>query len=211
MKKTIFLLIPLIFILQNCIDIKADNYTYKFELPAENWVTISPKKDVYKVGDTVNIIYKIPSKVGKYAIGYTGEKLQKEFGTTVDNFMLHSYNKSNTLSVTHLNFITENYNTSNSNSQTIKVLINDNKFNKRDPIMYKFDESSKMYVMKVTVVFLTPNILYWEKDDEKSNSLLHFSFGSIGVNVGESKNAYSNDFLFKYKAPNNNIAIRVIE
>ncbi|MBV7441722.1 hypothetical protein KRX57_09840 [Weeksellaceae bacterium TAE3-ERU29] len=217
MKKTI-LLIPLIFILQSCIGefFKADNIFYEFELPAEKWVTITPKKDVYKVEDTIDITYKVPSKIGKYVKEESKADIQKYFNIKPENFIINNYYSGDYVTYKLDIALKSRYSEGHYPDKTI-ILINEGKEAKRENRelkgsvgKFRFNKETQEYIMKIKIIFLKPDTFYWVKGKEEDRESVLLG-DEIQFPMPNNDDYYNSACSVKYIAPEDNIAIRVVE
>lgn len=178
MKKLLFI-VPItvvILALQGCLpDRDPDDVSYDFYLEnPKDFIKISPEKDTYKVGDTINITYNIPSKLGAHAIQPTKENIIKYLGIPVEEFDLHALSFPNYKdSIRHStpSFLCKYKEDWCKNiSKTISwASINGKEMKDWESAYYIYDETTKNYTLKVQVVFSKPDTIYWDvKEREKS-------------------------------------------
>lgn len=178
MKKLLFI-VPIavvILVLQGCIpDRDPDDVSYDFYLEnPKDFIKISPEKDTYKVGDTINITYNIPSKLGAHAIQPTKEKIIKYLGIPVEEFDLHTLsfpNYKDSIQHSTPSFLCKYKEDWCKNiSKTISwASINGREMKDRESAYYIYDETTKNYTLKVQVVFSKPDIIYWDVKEREKN------------------------------------------
>ncbi|MCT7904480.1 Uncharacterised protein [Candidatus Ornithobacterium hominis] len=179
MKKLLFIfpIAVVMLVLQGCFpDWDPDDMSYNFYLESpKDFIKISPKKDTYKVGDTINITYNIPSKLGAHAKQPTKGNIIKYLGIPVEEFDLHALSFPNYKdSIRHStpSFLCK-YKKEDWCRDTSKTIswasINGKEMKDWASAYYIYDETTKNYTLKVQVVFSKPDIIYFDVKEREKN------------------------------------------
>lgn len=221
MKKLLFI-VPIavvILVLQGCIyrDLKADQIDYVFEVKkTENWIDIQPKKEVYNVGDTIDITYKIPSHIGGYTAEESKANIVKYFGIEPENFRLRNYYKKDSIFITNYFLPYKSINASGFSQDIEKTIIfinegkevevKNNKL-KHANLIYRFDKEKEEYIAKVKVVFTKPDEFYWLNEYKKESSLSPLSAQAF---MQENDDFLNSSCIIKF-SHKDDIAFKVVE
>lgn len=206
-------------VLQGCpiFDLKADNIDYVFEVKeTKGWIDIQPKKDIYNVGDTIDITYKIPSHIGGYIAEESKEAIVKYFGIKPENFKLRNYYKKDSIFLTDYSLSHKSRNASGffQNIEKTIIFINEgkevevkNNRLKHANLIYRFDKEKEEYIAKVKVIFTKPDEFYWLNKYKEGSSLLPL-YAQVSM-PGNDDFLYSSCLIkFSHK---DDIAFKVVE
>lgn len=207
-------------VLQGCpiFDLKADYIGYYFKVDnPESWVDIQPKKDIYNVGDTIDITYKIPSHIGEYVEEESKEAIVKYFGIKPENFKLRNYYKADSILALQYRLPYKSRYTSflSEDAEKTIILINEgkeveiknNRFRKY--LTYRFDKEKEEYIAKVKVIFTKPDTFNWftSKNYNKKNEILP---SYISIPMPENPDYYESSVVINF-LPKDDIAFKVVE
>ncbi|MGI9526043.1 MAG: hypothetical protein ACR2MS_02915 [Weeksellaceae bacterium] len=221
MKKLLFIfpIAVVMLILQGCPDFKADFIEYKFKMDnPESWIDIQPKKEVYNVGDTVDITYKIPSHIGEYTEEESEADIMEYYDIKAKDFKIRNYYKYDSILVTDYSMPLKSryaFNLSQDAEKTI-ILINEGKeveiINNElhnAHLIYRFDEEKEEYIAKVKVIFTKPDKFYWFTDTtyNKKNEI---SPGYISIPMPHNRDYYESNAVINF-SPKDDIAFKVVE
>ncbi len=133
MKKIVIiaLLIPFLYACPIAFETFPDDYS--FILDKKEWVEIIPNRKQYKVGETVEIIYKIPNNINDF--------ITKKDKTT-NTFILNEHIEHIFVDISFIS------------NPKVKVHINGKEYKRIKVLEYYLDISKNMYICKVKATFL---------------------------------------------------------
>ncbi len=171
-----------------------DGHYFTISTPTK-FITIAPQKKEYRVGETIEIIYTIPNKIGQYATEEEDKKyiINRDLeGVYIQDFGIPIYTEPD-------------YNVA-------KVIINGVELGKSDKkIEYIFDENADIYKCSAKITFLKPSNYYWgEISYVPGIALFPRNTAKYSINDGNSRTEYVISYEQKDKE-NPELAFKVIE
>lgn len=223
MKKLLFI-VPIavvILVLQGCVynDLKAEYIGYNFKIyNPESWVDIQPKKEVYNVGDIIDVTYKMPSHIGEYMEEESKAHIVKYFNIKPEDFKIRNYYRPDSILATHYRLPLKSRYTSTLSEDAEKtiILINEgkevevkNNELKYANLIYRFDKEKEEYIAKVKVIFTKPDKFYWFTGAEydKKNEILP---SYISIPMPKNQDYYDSNVVINF-LPKDDIAFKVVE
>ncbi|MXV37815.1 hypothetical protein GO491_03850 [Flavobacteriaceae bacterium Ap0902] len=219
MKKLLFILpiAVVMLVLQGCPDFKADQIDYFFQVEnPERWIDIQPKKEVYNVGDTIEITYKIPSHIGEYVAEESKEDIVRYFGVQPENFKLRDHFKKDSIDFIdyHLPYKSRKTLGFFQNIEKTIILINEgkeveikNNGLQNALLKYRYDKEKEEYIAQVKVIFIKPDTFYWLNGYNKESSLSPLS---AQASTEGNNDYYYSSIIIKF-SPKDDIAFEVVE
>ncbi len=120
--------------------------SYDFYLDSKKYISIKPEKLIYNVGETIEISYKIPNKIGEFADNSTKNLIKENFKINNEDFYLNNHVGKITAKLKYVY------------TGTVKVVEGDIKGSR---ITYNFEPKLDMYIAKVKLTFIKPREFYW--------------------------------------------------
>ncbi len=177
---------------------------YRFDLDRKKYINTKPEKLIYNVGETIEVTYKIPNKIGKFADDSTKKLIKEKLKINNEDFYLNNHIDTITAILRCVYY------------GTVKIVEGDIKDSR---ITYTFQPKLDMYVAKVKLTFIKPGIFYWDLDEyNKETNIL-----PQGIYVEDKHNTdvsdvssdqahYKNIFYdIDYRSDKNKFGFKVVE